>query len=176
LLVAASLTLTVGHPSAEPMPPELRTLFDAPPAAPPVVPQPPSPTRHAIGPPVFRCGDGSEVTVLGRLPPEAILRTLRLNHGRFRGCFARAPGLKGAMGITLRFVIVADGSVDRTTLTVASDDPVAPALADCLASAVAEVGFPAPPGAPVQVGYPLRIFIGGAAFSVAARRAGAASR
>src|SRR6187402_2431056 len=65
------------------------------------------------------------VTVLGGLPQETVMRTVRQNFGRFRLCYekglSRNPALAGK--VELRFAIERDGSVSRVVSGAGSDLP-----------------------------------------------------
>lgn len=95
------------------------------------------------------------VEVSGRLPPEAIQRTVRQNHGRFRLCFERGASTTGMLTgdrVTVRFVIGRSGAVSSAQAT---SDAGNTALSSCVASAFAGISFPQPEGGVVNVTYPV---------------------
>jgi hypothetical protein len=112
-----------------------------------------APSSHRTRAPMVRLG---ATHVSGRVPPEAIQRVVRLNHGRFRACYQegllRNPDLAGR--VTTRFVIGRNGKV-----TGAQPDPAGSRLDTeverCIARAFADLVFPAPDNATVNVEYPL---------------------
>lgn len=119
---------------------------------------------HKVKPPVA-CGYAADdptpleqrctVNVSGRLPPEAIQRTVRQNHGRLRVCFERgvsATGMQLGDRVTVQFVIARDGSVSSVQ---ALSDAGNSTLASCVASAFAGISFPQPEGGTVSVRYPV---------------------
>lgn len=105
-------------------------------------------------PPICRCGISY---VSGRLPPEAIQRVVRLNHGRFRDCYHRAllsqPKLTGRVAV--RFVIGPVGHV--TSVHDDGSTLASPAATRCILEAFSKLEFPMPEGGDVTVVYPLRL-------------------
>ncbi|MEZ4300310.1 MAG: AgmX/PglI C-terminal domain-containing protein [Polyangiaceae bacterium] len=102
-----------------------------------------------------RWGDGWDISLSGRLPPEAIQRIIRQNFGRFRTCYQdglkRNPSLEGR--VTVRFVIGRDGSVASTSAS-GSTLPDA-GVVSCVARAFYGISFPQPEGGIVSVVYPI---------------------
>jgi hypothetical protein len=93
----------------------------------------------------------------GLLGPAEIRRVVTRNLGQVRHCYERVledhPGAGGRL--TLRWVIGVDGRV--VGAGVVSDETGAPALGDCVASAVRRWLFPAPAGGVVTVNYPFTL-------------------
>lgn len=93
----------------------------------------------------------------GLLGPAEIRRVVTRNLGQVRHCYERVledhPGAGGRL--TLRWVIGVDGRV--VGAGVVSDETGAPALGDCVASAVRRWLFPAPSGGVVTVNYPFTL-------------------
>jgi hypothetical protein len=92
---------------------------------------------------------------IGRLPPEAIQRIIRQNHGLFRACYEqgirRNPALEGR--VVVRFVIGRDGAVSNAgNGGSALPDP---AVIACVVRAFYGLSFPQPEGGIVTVVYPL---------------------
>jgi tetratricopeptide (TPR) repeat protein len=109
-------------------------------------------TRHSSRPPTVRMA-GTKVS--GRLPPEAVQRTVREHFGRFRACYhqglLRNPALEGS--VLTRFMIARDGSVQSPE----SDNGLGDIdVARCIERAFTALRFPAPAGGVVTVIYPLR--------------------
>jgi hypothetical protein len=81
---------------------------------------------------------------------------MRMNMGRFRGCYEHAlrqrPALRGRA--QLRFVISRDGSVSTARVDGLEH---APELAQCLAKKAYGLTFPQPEGGVVTVVYPLAL-------------------
>jgi hypothetical protein len=103
--------------------------------------------------PIVRCGDPTYVT--GRLPPESIQRIIRMNFGRFRGCYADGllshARLSGR--VVVRFVIGWDGqvtSVQDQGSTLANRD-----VTRCIMEGFTKLTFPTPAGGSITVVYPL---------------------
>lgn len=101
------------------------------------------------------CGGGPCIQVNGRLPPEAIQRIVRQNHGRLRACYEqglfRDPSLEGR--VATKFVIDRSGAVSMVSTAES-------AIADgsvnaCIARAFGNMAFPEPEGGIVTVVYPL---------------------
>lgn len=107
---------------------------------------------HATRAPRMRSGP---VVTNGRIPPEAIQRTVRQNFGRFRMCFerglARNPTLEGR--VSVRFVINREGAVESAS-NGASDLPDS-GVVGCVVAQFYALGFPKPDGGIVTVVYPL---------------------
>lgn len=109
--------------------------------------------RHSSRAPTVRMGG---TTVSGRLPPEAIQRTVREHFGRFRACYheglLRNPALDGA--VLTRFLIGRDGSVQwsKSEGRELQDRKVIA----CVERAFAALRFTQPEGGTVMVAYPLR--------------------
>ncbi|HMA96559.1 MAG TPA: AgmX/PglI C-terminal domain-containing protein, partial [Polyangiaceae bacterium] len=105
-------------------------------------------------PPTCRC---DRMHVSGRLPPETIQRIVRLNHGRFRGCYHQAllskPTLAGRVAV--RFVIGPVGQV--TSVRDEGSTLESPATTRCILEAFSRLEFPMPEGGDVTVVYPLRL-------------------
>jgi hypothetical protein len=110
-------------------------------------------------PPRCRCGG---LRISGRLPPEVIQRVVRLNHGRFRGCYQKAllakPRLSGRVAV--RFVIGPVGHVMSVSDEGSTLD--SPATIRCVLESFSKLEFPIPEGGDVTVVYPLRLTPGGA--------------
>ena len=96
-----------------------------------------------------------KITINGRLDPSVIQRIVRLNSGRFMGCYkdglVRNPSLQGRVSVA--FVIGRDGSVMTSQDTAGSD------LADhdvraCVVKSFQSLSFPEPAGGIVSVTYP----------------------
>jgi hypothetical protein len=96
-----------------------------------------------------------KITTNGRLDPAVIQRIVRLNSGRFMGCYkeglVRNPSLSGRVSVA--FVIGRDGSVTTSQDTAGSD------LADrdvraCVVKSFNNLSFPEPAGGIVSVTYP----------------------
>jgi hypothetical protein len=96
-----------------------------------------------------------KITTNGRLDPAVIQRIVRLNSGRFMGCYkdglVRNPSLSGRVSVA--FVINRDGSVTTAQDTAGSD------LADgnvraCVVKSFTSLSFPEPAGGIVSVTYP----------------------
>ncbi|MEJ7729569.1 MAG: AgmX/PglI C-terminal domain-containing protein [Polyangiaceae bacterium] len=107
---------------------------------------------HTARPPQIRMGS---VSVSGRLPAEAIQRTVRLQAGRFRACYARGlrknPELAGR--VATRFLIDRSGAVSHSE-DAGSDLPDAEVVA-CVVRHFRALAFPVPPDAGVvTVVYP----------------------
>lgn len=92
-------------------------------------------------------------TVTGRVPPEVIQHTIRLNWGRFRGCYQAGlvadPTLQGR--VTVRFMVGRSGEVARVDdagSTLPNQN-----VTRCILNAVAQLTFPQPSGV-VTVVYP----------------------
>lgn len=97
-----------------------------------------------------------DVKTNGRLDPAIIQRIVRLNQGRFIGCYKDGlrtnPTLEGRVAVS--FVIGRDGQVAVAQDTAGSD------LADanvrsCVVKAFYNLSFPEPGGGTVRVSYPL---------------------
>jgi hypothetical protein len=93
--------------------------------------------------------------VLGSLPPAVIQRIVRRHMGEVRACYERGlierPTLNGR--VEVRFVISPTGAVQ--TATVGSSDLGAPAVEQCITTAVQGWTFPEPEGGGVvSVMYP----------------------
>ncbi|HEX4513032.1 MAG TPA: AgmX/PglI C-terminal domain-containing protein, partial [Polyangiaceae bacterium] len=95
------------------------------------------------------------ITTNGRLDPAVIQRIVRLNSGRFMGCYKEGlvhnPSLQGRVSVA--FVIGRDGSVQTSQDTAGSD------LADhdvraCVVKSFSSLSFPEPAGGIVSVTYP----------------------
>ena len=95
------------------------------------------------------------ITTNGRLDPAVIQRIVRLNSGRFMGCYKEGlvhnPSLSGRVSVA--FVIARDGSVSTSQDTSGSD------LADrdvraCVVKWFQSLSFPEPAGGIVSVTYP----------------------
>lgn len=95
------------------------------------------------------------VTVVGKLPPETIRRIVRLNAGRFKGCYREALLKKrGARGtVVTSFRIGSDGTVSDARV-VGGDFPLEWMRA-CVTRSFAALSFPAPPDGFVEVKYGL---------------------
>jgi hypothetical protein len=91
----------------------------------------------------------------GRLAPEAILRILRAERGRFRLCFERSlrtsPNLQER--VEVRFVIDVNGGVESAAGT--GSGGVQEEVAACVAEAFRALKFPPPEGGKVRVVYPI---------------------
>ena len=96
-----------------------------------------------------------KITSNGRLDPAVIQRIVRLNSGRFMGCYKDGlrtnPSLSGRVSVA--FVIGRDGSVMTSQDTAGSD------LADrdvraCVVKSFQSLSFPEPAGGIVSVTYP----------------------
>lgn len=103
------------------------------------------------------CGDRERgcVQVNGRLPPEAIQRIVRQNHGRLRACYEqglhRDPSLEGR--VATKFVIDRSGAVSMVST---ADSAIADGSVNaCIARAFGNMAFPEPEGGIVTVVYPL---------------------
>jgi hypothetical protein len=110
------------------------------------------PGTHVARAPQVRMG---MTIVSGRLPPEAIQRIVRLNFGRFRGCYDRGllrnPALTGR--VLTRFVINRNGEV-ASVADGGSDLPDS-AVVSCVVKSFAGLSFPQPEGGIVTVEYPI---------------------
>lgn len=97
-----------------------------------------------------------EVTTNGRLDPAVIQRIVRLNQGRFVGCYQQGlqgnPSLEGRVAV--RFVIGREGNVDVAQDTGGSDMPDMN-VRSCVVKAFYGLSFPQPAGGIVSVNYPL---------------------
>jgi hypothetical protein len=95
------------------------------------------------------------ISVSGRLPPEAIQRVVRQNHGRLTACYqeglGRNPTLEGR--VSVRFVIAREGSV-ASAANGGSDLPDSKVV-DCVVRAYYGLSFPPPEGGIVTVVYPI---------------------
>jgi hypothetical protein len=93
--------------------------------------------------------------VNGRLPQELIQRVIRMNSGRYRGCYEQGlrnnPSLAGRVGV--RFVIGRSGAVDAA-MDSGSDLPDASVRA-CVVRAFQGLSFSAPEDGTVTVSYGL---------------------
>lgn len=102
----------------------------------------------------FRFVDG-ELSVNGRLPPEAIQRVVRQSFGRLRACYetglARDPGLEGR--VSVKFVIDRSGSVALAAPMENSTGDAA--VGACVTRAYSAMTFPQPEGGIVTVVYPV---------------------
>jgi len=120
---------------------------------------------HMTRAPVLRCGDpfgappgggGCNLSVNGRLPPEAIQRIVRQSFGRFRLCYetglARDPALAGR--VITKFVVARDGSV--ASGEDAGSDLPDPSVVACVVRSFLTLSFPQPEGGEVVVSYPIR--------------------
>ncbi len=107
---------------------------------------------HRTRPPRFWW---DQVSVSGRLPPEAIQRIIRQNFGRFRLCYEKAlsanPTLEGR--VTARFVIGRDGAV--SSVSDGGSDIGNPPVVSCVVRAFYGLSFPQPEGGIVTVTYPI---------------------
>jgi hypothetical protein len=120
--------------------------------------KPRSPVRpgraHRVKAPVLRM---ASVTVNGRLPPEVIQRTMRLNAGAFRACYAdalqRRPGLSGRA--VLKYVIDRSGAVSFAVDGGSDVDDAA--LLRCMIEAASKLTFPPPEGGMVTVIWPFSL-------------------
>lgn len=96
------------------------------------------------------------VSVSGRLPPEAIQRIIRQNFGRLRFCYENAlvhtPDLAGR--VSVRFVIGRDGAVSQVTDGGSSMPD--PAVVACVLRTFYGISFPQPEGGVVTVTYPIQ--------------------
>ncbi len=110
------------------------------------------PTHEVHGP---RLEFSPTITVNGRLDPAIIQRIVRLNSGRFVGCYKDGlrtnPNLEGRVAVS--FMIGRDGSVTMAQDTAGSD------LADsnvraCVVKSFYGLSFPEPGGGSVRVAYP----------------------
>jgi hypothetical protein len=93
--------------------------------------------------------------VNGRLPPEVIQRTVRLNFGRFRLCYENGmranPNLEGR--VSVRFIIDRSGAVAMAA-DGGSDLPDR-GVVQCVVRGFGNLSFPSPEGGVVTVVYPL---------------------
>jgi hypothetical protein len=91
----------------------------------------------------------------GRLPQEIVQRTVRLNHGRFRGCYERALGKRPKLAgrVVVKFEIGADGRVSSARDD--GSDVSSPELRDCVVAEFTKLEFPPPGDGKVSVRYPL---------------------
>jgi len=97
-----------------------------------------------------------DITTNGRLDPAVIQRIVRLNEGRFIGCYQQGvqsnPSLEGRVAV--RFVIGRQGNVDVAQDTSGSDLPDMN-VRSCVVKAFYGLSFPEPAGGIVSVNYPL---------------------
>lgn len=95
------------------------------------------------------------VSVSGRLPPEAVQRIIRQNFGRLRFCYDSAlvhtPDLAGR--VSVRFVIGRDGAVSQVADGGSSMPD--PAVVACVLRTFYGISFPQPEGGVVTVTYPI---------------------
>jgi hypothetical protein len=109
---------------------------------------------HRVTAPVVRM---ASVMVNGRLPPEVIQRTMRLNAGAFRACYAdalqRRPGLSGRA--VIKYVIDRSGAVSFAA-DGGSEVDDAPMLR-CMIEAAYKLTFPQPEGGVVTVVWPFAL-------------------
>jgi hypothetical protein len=105
------------------------------------------------GAPRLRAGN---VTVLGRISQEAVMRTVRQNFGRFRMCYEKGLARNAAlMGrVELRFGIERDGSVSHLISGAGTDLPD-PEVVRCVTNGLNGVSFPLPEGGPATVVFPI---------------------
>jgi Ca-activated chloride channel family protein len=108
---------------------------------------------HVARAPQIRMG---ATRVSGRLPPETIQRTVRLQMRRFRACYerglARNPNLAGR--VSTRFVIDRAGAVSDSR--DAGSDLADPEVVACVVRHFRALEFPRPPGSDiVTVTYPI---------------------
>jgi len=96
------------------------------------------------------------VTVLGGLPQETVMRTVRQNFGRFRLCYEKGLAQNAALAgkVELRFVIERDGAVSRVVSGAGTDLPD-PEVVKCATNALNGVAFPLPQGGPATVVFPI---------------------
>jgi len=109
-------------------------------------------TYHPHGPRIEWKG---EVTTNGRLDPAVIQRIVRLNSGRFVGCYKDGlrtnPNLQGRVAVS--FIIGRDGTVTASRDTSGSDLADANVRA-CVVQRFYGLEFPEPAGGTVTVTYP----------------------
>jgi hypothetical protein len=108
--------------------------------------------HHPHGPALHWKGD---VKSNGRIDPAVIQRIVRLNSGRFIGCYKDGlrtnPSLEGRVAVS--FVIGRDGTVALVKDTSGSDLPDANVRA-CVVRSFYNLSFPAPDSGIVSVTYP----------------------
>ena len=96
-----------------------------------------------------------ETSVNGRLDPAVIQRIVRLNAGRFMGCYQSGlrsnPSLEGRVAVS--FLIGRDGTVTAAQDTSGSDLPD-PDVRACVVRSFGTLEFPEPKGGLVTVIYP----------------------
>ncbi len=111
-----------------------------------------APTHIARGP---RLEWDPKITTNGRLDPAVIQRIVRLNSGRFVGCYQdglrQNPNLEGRVAVN--FMIGRDGSVTMASDTAGSDLPNGDVRA-CVVKSFYGLSFPEPAGGTVRVSYP----------------------
>lgn len=146
--VAATKSTKGEDPPVEAAPPPAGRVASADPPA----PQPTLRSRHRSRPPSVRMGATS---VSGRLPAESIQRVVRLNFGKFRGCYQkgllRNPLLEGR--IATRFTIGRDGSVGSVSVADSTMDDKE--VESCVAKAFYGLQFAQPEGGVIVVTYPI---------------------
>ncbi len=91
----------------------------------------------------------------GRLDPQVIQRVVRLNSGRFIGCYQDGlrsnPSLQGRVAV--QFLIGRDGSV-ATAADTSGSDLADPGVRSCVVRSFYSLSFPSPKGGTVRVIYP----------------------
>jgi hypothetical protein len=99
-------------------------------------------------------------SVSGRIPPEVIQRTVRMQYGLFRACYETGlrnnPALRGS--VTVQFVIGRDGQVSNAG--GGGDLPDA-GVVSCVTRAFSGLSFTAPENGIVRVGYSIQFVPGG---------------
>ena len=105
------------------------------------------------GAPRLRAGN---VTVLGRISQESVMRTVRQNFGRFRLCYEKGLARNAALTgkIELKFAVERDGAVSHVVTGAGTDLPD-PEVVKCAMNALNGVSFPLPEGGPASVVYPI---------------------
>jgi hypothetical protein len=102
--------------------------------------------------PIVRVG---AVDAHGRIPGEVIQRVVRMNYGKFRGCYEMGlrgnPSLQGRVAV--RFIIGNDGAV-TSAANGGSDLPDA-GVVSCVTRAFYGLSFPHPDSGIVTVTYPI---------------------
>lgn len=95
------------------------------------------------------------LTLRGHLPSEVVQRVVRLNHGRFRGCYERALGKRPK----LEGRVVVKFEIDRSGIVASARDDGSeigsPELLDCVVHEFLKLEFPHPLDEKVLVRYPL---------------------